>query len=112
MPESKRATIANVPRRACTSTWIAIASMVLHPQPEQPMAFAGVEQPAPLAALPQTGSLQREWRRCGKQRCRCARGILHGPYWYLRWRDRGRQRRRYVPRERIDSLQAVIEQRR
>jgi hypothetical protein len=44
--------------------------MVLHPQPEQPMAFAGVERPAPLAALPQTGSLQHEWRRCGKQRSR------------------------------------------
>jgi hypothetical protein len=62
--------------------------MALHPQPEQPMAFAGVERPAPLAALPQTASLQREWRRCGKQRCRCARGILHGPYWYLRWQER------------------------
>jgi hypothetical protein len=44
--------------------------MVLHPQPEQPMAFAGDERPAPLATLPQTGSLQREWRRCGKPRCR------------------------------------------
>jgi Family of unknown function (DUF6788) len=86
--------------------------MVLHPQPEQPMAFAGVKRPAPLTALPQTGSLQRERRRCGKQRCRCARGILHGPYWYLRWRERGRQRRQYVPRERRDAMHVALEERR
>jgi hypothetical protein len=86
--------------------------MVLHPQPEEPMAFAGVERPVPLAGLPQTGSLQREWRRCGKQRCRCARGILHGPYWYLRWRERGRQRRQYVPRERRDAMHVALEERR
>ena len=42
--------------------------------------------------LPKTGSLQPEWRRCGKPRCRCASGPLHGPYWYLRWREGGRLR--------------------
>jgi hypothetical protein len=59
-----------------------------------------------------TGSLQREWRRCGKPTCRCASGMLHGPYWYLRWRDRGRQRRRYVSSPRVDATRAAIEQRR
>jgi hypothetical protein len=59
-----------------------------------------------------TGSLQREWRRCGKPTCRCASGRLHGPYWYLRWRDRGRQRRRYVSSPRVDATRAAIEQRR
>jgi hypothetical protein len=86
--------------------------MALHPQPEQSMAVAGVERPVPLAALPQTGSLQREWRRCGKHSCRCARGILHGPYWYLRWREHGRQRRQYVPRERRDAIHVALEERR
>ena len=77
--------------------------MAPHPQPEQPMAFAG---------LPGTGSLQREWRRCGKPTCRCTKGRLHGPYWYLRWRKDGRQRRQYVPRERVNAMEAAIEQRR
>ena len=69
-------------------------------------------EPKTVAGLPQTGSLQREWRRCGKPTCRCTRGRLHGPYWYLRWRTRGRQRRRYVPRKQVDATRAALEQRR
>jgi hypothetical protein len=61
-------------------------------------------------ALPQVCSLQREWRRCGKPSCRCARGILHGPYWYLRWREHGRQRRRYVRLERVDAMRVAVEE--
>ena len=62
--------------------------------------------------LPKIGSLQAEWRRCGKPRCRCARGPLHGPYWYLRWREGGRQRRQYVPWEQVNAMRAAIAQRR
>src|ERR687887_19345 len=47
-----------------------------------------------IEALP--GSLQAERKACGKPACRCARGELHGPYLYRRWRERGRQRRQYV----------------
>ena len=45
-------------------------------------------------ALP--GSLHAERVRCGRPDCRCARGAPHGPYWYRRWREHGRQRRQYV----------------
>jgi hypothetical protein len=62
--------------------------------------------------LPKTGSLQPEWRRCGKLRCRCISGTLHGPYWYLRWREGGRQRRQYVPWEQVDAMRAALAQRR
>src|SRR5712691_4769751 len=62
--------------------------------------------------LPKTGSLQAEWRRCGKPGCRCTRGTPHGPYWYLRWREGGRQRRRYVSREQVNAMREVIERRR
>ena len=64
--------------------------------------------------LPKTlpGSLQPEWRRCGKPRCRCASGTPHGPYWYLRWREGGRQRRQYVPCEQVNSMRAAIAERR
>ena len=86
--------------------------MPLHLQPEQPMAFAGVEQPMPFDDLPQVCSLQREWRRCGKPSCRCLRGMLHGPYWYLRWREGGRQRRRYVRLERVEAMRVAVEERR
>lgn len=62
--------------------------------------------------LPKTGSLQEEWRRCGKPGCRCTSGALHGPYWYLRWREGGRQRRRYVSRAQGNATREAIEQRR
>ncbi|MGH2348185.1 MAG: DUF6788 family protein [bacterium] len=72
--------------------------------PEQETDFGGL--------LPTTGSLQTEWRRCGKSTCRCASGPAHGPYWYLRWREGGRQRRRYVPQEHVHTVRAAIGQRR
>jgi hypothetical protein len=64
--------------------------------------------------LPKTlpGSLQAEWRRCGKPGCHCASGTLHGPYWYRRWRESGRQRRQYVPRDQVNAVRVAIEQRR
>ena len=80
-----------------------LGRVVRHPRPEWPMTFD---------VVPPIGSLQREWRRCGKPRCRCARGSRHGPYWYLRWREGGRQRRRYVARERVDATRAALEQQR
>ncbi len=57
-------------------------------------------------------SLQPEWKRCGNRGCHCARGELHGPYWYRRWRENGRQRKQYVPRDRVREELAVIEARR
>jgi hypothetical protein len=37
--------------------------------------------PAAQGFLP--GSLVEQRRRCGKERCRCTEGELHGPYAYL-----------------------------
>ncbi len=35
---------------------------------------------------------QLEYVRCGKARCRCKIGVLHGPYWYAyRWRKKTRR---------------------
>ena len=63
--------------------------------------------------LPQSlafpGSLQPEWKRCGKPTCRCARGgLLHGPYWYRRWRERGKQRKAFVRQEQVAAVQAAL----
>jgi hypothetical protein len=37
-----------------------------------------------IADVQQTGGItdRQEYVRCGKSGCRCARGHLHGPYWY------------------------------
>lgn len=34
--------------------------------------------------------------RCGKDKCKCARGKLHGPYWYSYSRIEGKVKSRYV----------------
>src|SRR4051794_8931186 len=60
-----------------------------------------------MPAMP--GSLQAEYRTCGKARCRCARGERHGPYWYRRWREAGRQRRRYVKSPDVADVQAALD---
>lgn len=53
-----------------------------------------------------TGSLHLEWKRCGRQSCRCARGFLHGPYAYRRWREGAKQRKVYLP---MSNLAEFIE---
>ncbi len=53
-----------------------------------------------------TGSLHLEWKRCGQQPCRCASGLLHGPYVYRRWREGGKQRKAYLP---MSNLSEFIE---
>ena len=34
--------------------------------------------------------------RCGKEKCKCARGKLHGPYWYSYIRIEGRVISKYI----------------
>src|SRR5438477_5644648 len=34
--------------------------------------------------------------RCGKERCKCVEGKLHGPYWYAYWTEGGKTRSQYV----------------
>ena len=51
-----------------------------------------------------SGSLQPEYKRCGKRTCRCSSGELHGPYWYYHWRENGRQRKLYVPRDEVAGV--------
>lgn len=47
--------------------------------------------------VPLPGVLRAEMVRCGKPACHCTGdGRRHGPYFYRRWRENGRQRRQYV----------------
>jgi len=34
--------------------------------------------------------------RCGKESCKCAKGALHGPYWYAYWSEGGKSKSEYV----------------
>ncbi len=54
------------------------------------------------------GTLNVISNRCGKPNCRCARGALHGPYLYRRWREGGRQRCRYVRAEDAGAVREAL----
>jgi len=34
--------------------------------------------------------------RCGKEKCKCSKGKLHGPYWYAYWSEGGKTKSQYV----------------
>jgi hypothetical protein len=57
-------------------------------------------------------ALLTTWTRCGKPRCRCREGHLHGPYHALHWRDGAIQRRRYVRAVDVTEVRAILEKRR
>ena len=63
-------------------------------------------------SLYKTPALVSHHVRCGKATCRCVDGAGHGPYWFLRWREGGIQRRRYVRRADVPAVREVIEARR
>lgn len=62
--------------------------------------------------LPKNAAVCAQFVRCGRLPCRCDTGRLHGPYWYLFWRERGRLRKRYVPREEATTLHECLKARR
>jgi len=56
------------------------------------------------------GTLISQGRRCGKEGCRCTRGELHGPYWYLSLpREGGRSRLAYVPANLAEAVQRRVQ---
>jgi len=70
-----------------------------------------MSQGAAMGEADLCGSLIAEYKRCGKPNCRCARGELHGPYYYRRWRDAaGVQRKAYVARERLAEVRSALEE--
>jgi hypothetical protein len=61
-----------------------------------------------VETLPKKGALCPQWKRCGQAGCRCARGQLHGPYWCIFWRERGRLRKRYVRLAEVEAARAEL----
>jgi hypothetical protein len=64
--------------------------------------------------LPKTlpGAICAQMVRCGKATCKCARGELHGPYFYHFERVGGRLIKRYVRAEEAEQFRAACQARR
>lgn len=73
---------------------------------ERRVAKAGRKVAEPLPKM-LPGSLCKQWVRCGKAGCHCARGELHGPYYYRFWREGGQLRKEYVRRENVEGVKAA-----
>jgi len=70
--------------------------------------------PAPLRKVLESlpvlgGSLVKQYVVCGKAGCRCQRGQKHGPLYYLYWKEQGRSRSLYVPREKVAEVRRQIQ---
>ena len=55
------------------------------------------------------GSLVEQYVNCGKPNCRCQQGQKHGPLYYLYWKQQGRSRSLYIPRERVQDVRRQVE---
>jgi len=43
------------------------------------------------------GTLRKAYSPCGKKNCKCKKGYLHGPYYYLAVRTEGKTKMYYLP---------------
>lgn len=66
------------------------------------------ENPLPKIA---PGTVCAQMVRCGKPNCRCARGELHGPYFYHFERVNGALVKRYVKANDVARMRAACEER-
>jgi hypothetical protein len=58
------------------------------------------------------GSVCAQMIRCGKSNCKCARGQLHGPYYYHFERVGGCLRKRYLKPHEVEAFKAACQARR
>jgi hypothetical protein len=54
----------------------------------------------PGKAAPRHYTYRREYVKCGKQGCSCAKGKGHGPYWYAYWREGKKLKKKYLGKKR------------
>ena len=52
------------------------------------------------------GSVHQQFVKCGKSQCKCAKGELHGPYFYHFLRINGKRKKRYIPPTLVKEMQA------
>lgn len=49
--------------------------------------------------------------RCGKERCKCTRGKLHGPYWYSYTRTKDKITSQYIGKSLPKDVERVLKSR-
>jgi hypothetical protein len=49
--------------------------------------------------------------RCGKEKCKCTRGKLHGPYWYSYTREKGKLKSQYIGKKLPRAIERTLQQR-
>lgn len=64
-----------------------------------------------LKPLPKmlAGCICAQWKKCGKPNCRCARGELHGPYFYRFWWSGGHQRKSFIKASEVEQVREACE---
>jgi len=45
------------------------------------------------------GSVIKHYKKCGGKRCSCREGKLHGPYWYLSYKEGTKSNLKYINRK-------------
>jgi hypothetical protein len=58
------------------------------------------------------GTVHRQFVRCGKASCKCARGELHGAYYYHFIRVNGKLTKRYLKAHQVEQMQVACSARR
>ena len=57
------------------------------------------------------GTLMEYYLPCGKKNCRCKKGFLHGPYYYLQVRTKGKNKMYYLPGSSLrEKIKEAIEE--
>lgn len=52
-----------------------------------------------------TGTVHAQYVRCGKSNCKCAKGDLHGAYFYHFVRVGGKLKKRYLKLSEVETIQ-------
>ncbi len=72
------------------------------------MRDAVTESSKPLPKM-LPGTICAQWKKCGKSNCRCARGELHGPYYYRFWWEGGRQRKSFIRGSEVEQVREACQ---
>jgi hypothetical protein len=91
-----KALLAALPRQDQEDLTRFLHDILVTPEEAEARHVASLQ--AEVGGKPVTYTFRQEWVKCGKARCRCREGRLHGPYTYKYWREDGRLRKAYVKR--------------
>jgi hypothetical protein len=56
----------------------------------------------------ETRSYRLERIRCGKEKCKCAQGKLHGPYWYSYIRIKDKVKSQYIGKRLPQNIESEL----